>query len=125
MLKDDGKIVVNGKWQAQNRVIASLTPNQQDALASHERSLKEGRPVMERFNYIEGETAFFRGQPETEFTSLEPRNQHVRVILTGLGHWQLFVNNRQDKGTRYTENLQSTLLKVIEWDDDQLVVGGN
>ena len=120
MLKDDGTIIVNYKWNAQRRRVVALTPNQQDALASHMRSLEDGRSVMERFNFIEGETAFFRGQPETTFESAEVRNQHIRVILTGLGHWQIFKNNRQDKGTRYTENLQSTLLKVIEWDYEQL-----
>ena len=121
MLTDDGThIIVNYRWNTQRKAIVHLTENQQWALQSHLRHLEEGRPVMERFNFVEGETMFFRGQPETIFESSEARNKHIHVHLTGLGHWQLFKNNRQDKGTRYTENLQSTLLKVIEWDDEQL-----
>lgn len=120
MIREDGVIVFNYKWEARRRLIVNLTDNQQSALATHVRSLEAGRSVMEQFNFKEQETAFFRGQPETEFVSLDARNSHIRVILTGLGHWQIFKNGRQDKGTRYTENLQSTLLKVIEWDYEQL-----
>lgn len=121
MLPGDGsRIKVYGKWgrDVTARLITTLTWNQQGALESHMRNLTAGRPIMEKFNFKEGETAFFRGQPETEFESLDPRNRSVRVSLTGLSHWQIRRSGVPTKGTRYVENLQSSLLKVIEWDDD-------
>lgn len=122
MLKGDGTVLFNGKWESRRRQISNLSWNMAAALDTHLRNLAEGRDVMERFNFKESETQFFRGQPETHFESLDPRNGNITVYLLGLGHWQIFKSGVRDKGTRYVDNLQSTLLKVIVWDDEQLEV---
>ena len=121
MLREDGsKIMYSGKRSSYMRRVSDLSEDLQHTLKNHLKSLSEGREVMERFNFQEGETTICRGQPETEFRSLDPRNGGVTVWLLGHGHWQIFKGGARDKGTRYTENLQSTLLKVIVWDDEQL-----
>lgn len=122
MLIGDGTVLFNGKWESRRRRIDSLSWNMAAELDTHLRNLAEGRDIMERFNFKESETQIFRGQPETIFESLDPRNSSIRVHLIGLGHWQIFKSGVRDKGTRYTDNLQSTLLKVIVWDDEQLEV---
>ena len=84
MLKESAKITVNRKWKAEVIPIDGMTWNQQQTLDTHLRYLNEGRPVLEGLDFIEGETLFSRGQPETEFSYMGGKD--VRVILVGLSH---------------------------------------
>lgn len=105
-------ILVGRKWSTELCRVDALTYNQQWALRTHLSHIEGGQSVLEEFGFIkEQDTYFTRGQPETIWRGTGA-NAHIDVHLVGLGHWQLFVNNRQNKGTRYTENLRSTIMKV-------------
>jgi hypothetical protein len=112
MLKESDRIVVNRKWKAEVVSIEGLTWNQQQTLDTHLRYLNEGRPVLEGLDFIEGETLFSRGQPETEFAYMGGKD--VRVILTGLSHWQIFIDHRMGVGTRDVDKLARTVKKALE-----------
>lgn len=108
-------IIFNGKWQSQRRRVSTLTENQLWALQSHLSHLMDGVTVLEEFGFLRAfETQFVRGQPETVYEG-SGRNANIAVHLVGLGHWQVFVGGRQSKGTRYTDNLRATIMKVAEF----------
>jgi len=107
-----GKVTVNRKWEAVVVPIANMTWDQQQALSTHLRYLDVGREVLEELDFMESETQFFRGQPETEFSYMGGKD--LRVILTGLSHWQIFIDHRMDRGTREIENLAKVVKKALE-----------
>jgi hypothetical protein len=106
-------INVSGKWSTRAVPVSRLTERQQDKLSTHLRYLAEGQPILEDLGFrLQGETMFVRGQPETEFKFMGAA--YVSVYLTGYGHWQVFKNGVQTKGTREVANLAAVVTNAIE-----------
>ena len=112
MLRTQTQILVNRKWEAQYVDTDRLTDNQQGSLITHLKYLEAGRQTLEELDFMENETMFFRGQPETEFSYMGGTD--VRVILTGLSHWQIFVDHRMGVGTRDVDKLAKVVKKALE-----------
>lgn len=112
VLLSKNHIRFNYRWETVMRPIISLTEDQQYTLKNHLRELVSGRETLEMFGFYEGETQFFRGQPETEF--IASSDEYLRVVLLGHGHWKIWKHGRPVKGTRDTRHLRERLEVLID-----------